>query len=83
MTVKDPVPPPNDPIEAPAASEETVHSLARKLDEYAETLSRKERALLEHVLRMALPPHERSRLGPDVGLLSDADRDLLDRLSEE
>ncbi len=38
------------------ASEETIRSLAEKLQEYADTFSEEECALLEHVLLTALPP---------------------------
>jgi hypothetical protein len=63
------------------ASEETIRSLAQKLQEYAETLSEEEHALLEHVLLTALPPLERTRLSPETDLLSSADLALLESLT--
>lgn len=69
-------------IRKPArASEETIVSLAQKLQDYAETLSEDERALLEHVLLTALPPLERRRLAPETDLLSSADLALLESLT--
>jgi len=63
------------------ASEETIRSLAGKLQEYASTLSEEERAIFEHVLLTALPPLTRRRLSPEIGLFSKADRALLDSLT--
>jgi|HubBroStandDraft_6_1064221.scaffolds.fasta_scaffold5829130_1 hypothetical protein len=62
------------------ASEETIRSLAGKLQEYANTLSEEERALFEHVLLTALPPLTRRRLSPETHLFSNANRALLDSL---
>jgi len=62
-------------------SRETITSLARKLQEYADTLPEQERALLEHVVLLALPPLERRRLFPEPDLLSDADLALLEQLT--
>jgi hypothetical protein len=63
------------------ASEETIRSLANKLQEYFQTLSEEERALLEHLLLTALPPLKRRHLSPETGLLSNADLALLDSLT--
>jgi len=63
------------------ASEETIRSLAGKLQEYASTLSEEERALFEHVLLTALPPLTRRRLSPETDLFSNEDRALLDSLT--
>jgi hypothetical protein len=65
------------------ASEDTIRSLAGKLEEYTHTLTEEERALLEHLLLMALPPMERRRLSPEPGILSDADEELLGRLQRK
>ncbi len=62
------------------ASEETVRSLARKLQEYADKLPAEERALLEHVLLTALPPMERRRFLHETDLLSSEDLALLESL---
>ncbi len=63
------------------SSENTIRSLAGKLHDYAGTLPEEDRALLEHVLLTALPPLKRRRLSPETELLSDADLDVLDRLT--
>jgi hypothetical protein len=75
--------PSEKPAESPEGSENAIRSLARKLGAYAETLPPQDRALLEHVLLTALPPHERLRFTYDATLLSESERSLLDRLSEE
>ena len=65
------------------ASEETIRSLARKLQQYSDTLSDQERALLEHVLLTALPPAQRRRLSPETGVLSNEELALLDGLTRK
>lgn len=64
-------------------SEETIRSLARKLEAYAAALPEGERALLEHLLLTALPPLERRARFPGADSVSDEDAALLDRLARE
>jgi hypothetical protein len=70
-------------LDAPERSEEVARSLAGRLEAYLASLPEDERAMLQHVLCNALPPDLRARLVPDPDLLSEADRDLLDRFSRE
>lgn len=70
--------PKQEPIDA---SEETIRSLAAKLERYAGTLTSEDRALLHHVLLTALRPSDRRRLAPETGVFSDADLALLDSLA--
>ena len=64
------------------APDGVVESLGRKLGDYAATLSEEERALLLHVLLTALPSLERREFLPDADVISDADRALLDSLTQ-
>jgi hypothetical protein len=64
-------------------SEETIRSLAKKLEQYMNTVSEEERALLEHLLLTALPPLKRRALSPDTGILSDAEVALLNSLTHK
>ena len=64
------------------APDGAVESLGRKLGDYAATLPEEERALLLHVLLTALPPLERREFLPDTDVISDADRALLDSLTQ-
>ena len=63
------------------ASEETIRSLAAKLQQYVGTLPEEEKALLEHVLLTALPPLTRRLLSPESNRFSNNDRALLDNLT--
>jgi len=64
-------------------SEEVVRSLAGKLKSYLAGLSEEECALFQHILVTALPPHLRLNFTANEELLSEADRNLLDRFSRK
>ena len=66
--------------ETTADADELLASLRRHLDDYAETLSSRERAMLRVILRRATTPAQRIQADGGDGLLTPEEQRLLDEL---